>query len=56
MRSNLYSRRQFTTQMLGGAITLGLSPSLWAQNPSVLDQEIDWFDVKEIGVEGKRLE
>jgi len=39
--------------MLGGAITLGLSPSLWAQNPSVLDQEIDWFDVKEIGVEGK---
>ena len=53
MRSNRYSRRQFTTQMLGGAITLGLSPSLWAQNPSVLEQEIDWFDVKEIGVEGK---
>mgnify|MGYP006422574575 FL=1 len=53
MRSNRYSRRQFTTQMLGGAITLGLSPRLWAQKPSVLEQEIDWFDVKEIGVEGK---
>jgi len=53
MKLNRYSRRQFTNQILGGAITLGLSPVLWAQNTSELEEEIDWFDVKEIGVEGK---
>jgi lysophospholipase L1-like esterase len=53
MKLNRYSRRQFTNQMLGGAITLNLNPVLWAQNTSLLEEEIDWFDVKEIGVEGK---
>ena len=53
MKTKYYSRRQFTFQLLGGAITLGLSPAMFAQKPLILEDEIDWYDVKEIGVEGK---
>ena len=53
MKTNYYSRRQFNFQLLGGAITLGLSPALFAQKLLILEDEIDWYDVKEIGVEGK---
>ncbi len=53
MKNKLYSRRMFTSQLVGGVITLGLSPSVFAQNPSILKKEIDWYNVKDIGVEGK---
>ena len=53
MNTQHYSRRQFTSQLLGGSITLGLSPLLFAQKPLISEDEIDWYDVKEIGVEGK---
>jgi hypothetical protein len=53
MKTRHYSRRQFTTQLVGGAITLGLSPALFAQKSLILKDEIDWYDIKEIGVEGK---
>ena len=53
MKTQHYNRRQFTSQLLGGAITLGISPALFAQKPLISEDEIDWYDVKEIGVEGK---
>lgn len=53
MKTHTYSRRSFTSQLLGGVATLGLFPSLFAQNSLVLEDEIDWYDVKQIGVEGK---
>ena len=53
MKKVQYSRRQFTSELLGGAICIGLSPVLFAQQTLVSESEIDWYDVKEIGVEGK---
>lgn len=53
MKKQHYSRRQFTSQLLGGAVTLSLSSSLFAHNPFMSQDEIDWYDVREIGVEGK---
>ena len=53
MKTNYYSRRQFTTQFVGVAITMGLTPTLFAQKPLISEDKIDWYDVKEIGVEGK---
>tara|TARA_B100001769_G_scaffold216597_1_gene176244 strand:+ start:1490 stop:2626 length:1137 start_codon:yes stop_codon:yes gene_type:complete len=52
-KNNQYSRRKFNSQMLSGVITLGLSPSLLAQNTSIIKEEIDWYNAKDIGVEGK---
>ncbi|NBS18852.1 MAG: hypothetical protein EBS74_03570 [Flavobacteriia bacterium] len=34
-------------------ITAGLSPSLLAQTTSLSSEEVEWYDVKQIGVEGK---
>jgi hypothetical protein len=53
MKFQNYNRRKFTTHLLGGVFTMGLSPSLFAHNPSILKEEIDWYNVKDIGVEGK---
>ncbi|MFL3001843.1 MAG: SGNH/GDSL hydrolase family protein [Cytophagales bacterium] len=52
-KNNQYSRRRFNSQILGGVITLGFSPSLLAQNTSFLNDEIDWYNAIDIGVEGK---
>ena len=53
MKMHHYSRRQFTSQLAGGMISLGFSRALFAQQPIIHAEEIDWYDVKEIGVEGK---
>lgn len=53
MKNKYYSRRRFNSQIAGGVVTLCLYPSLFAQNLSILKEEIDWYDVKDIGVEGK---
>ena len=53
MKFQNYNRRKFTTHLLGGVFTMGLSPSLFAHNPSILKEEIDWYNVKDFGVEGK---
>lgn len=53
MKMQPYGRRQFTSQLVGGVISLGLSPTLFAQKPLMPEGEIDWYDVKDIGVEGK---
>ena len=53
MKLQNYNRRKFTTHLLGGVFTMGLSPNLFANNPSILKEEIDWYNVKDIGVEGK---
>lgn len=53
MKMQPYSRRQFTSQLVGGVISLGLSPTLFAQKPLIPEGEIDWYDLKDIGVEGK---
>ena len=53
MKMQPYDRRQFTSQLVGGVISLGLSPTLFAQKPLIPEGEIDWYDLKDIGVEGK---
>lgn len=53
MKTYQYGRRRFTSQLLGGVVSLGLSPSLFAHQSRVLEDEIDWYDVQNIGVEGK---
>ena len=50
---SLYDRRQFTARLVGGMITASLSPSLLAQTTSLSSEEVEWYDVKQIGVEGK---
>ena len=52
-KNNQCSRRRFNSQILGGVITLGFSPSLLAQSNSFFNDEIDWYNAKDIGVEGK---
>jgi len=52
-KNNQYCRRKFNYHMLGGAITIGFSPGLLAQNNSYFNNEIDWYNAKDIGVEGK---
>ena len=53
MKTQHYSRRQFTTHFIGGAIAMSFSPTLLAQKPTLSKDEIDWYDLKEMGVEGK---
>ena len=53
MENNYLSRRKFNTKILIGAFGLGASHSLFAQKKIIFKKEIDWFDAKDIGVEGK---
>ncbi|MFL2596804.1 MAG: SGNH/GDSL hydrolase family protein [Flavobacteriaceae bacterium] len=53
MRYQRYNRRKFATHLIGGVFTMGISPSLLAYNHTILKDDIDWYDLKEIGVEGK---
>ena len=53
MRNTTYPRRKFFNQILCGGILLGLSQNILAQNIFTSEDEIDWYDVKKIGVEGK---
>ena len=53
MKTKNYERRQFINYLLGGTFTLAFTPNLLAQNPTYLKDEIDWYDVKDLGVEGK---
>ena len=43
-KNNQYSRRKFNSQMLSGVITLGHSPSLLAQNTSIIKDIRIWVD------------
>ncbi len=53
MKTKNYQRRQFINQILGGSMTLAFTPNLFAQNFNFSEDEVDWYDVKEFGVEGK---
>ena len=53
MKTNNYQRRQFINQILGGSMTLAFTPNLFAQNFNFSKDDVDWYDVKEFGVEGK---
>jgi hypothetical protein len=53
MKTKHYSRRQFTTHLFGGAIAMGISPMLIAQKSTLPKEEIDWYNAKELGIEGK---
>ena len=48
-----YNRRKFATHLLGGVFTMGISPNLLAYNHTILKDDIDWYNLKEVGVEGK---
>ena len=53
MKTKNYQRRQFINQILGGSMTLAFTPNLLAQNFNFSEDDVDWYDVKEFGVEGK---
>lgn len=53
MKAKNYPRRKFINHFLGGTATLALSPHLLAQNFNISEDAIDWYDLKELGVEGK---
>ena len=53
MKTKNYQRRQFINQILGGSMTLAFTPNLFAQNFNFSEDDLDWYDVKEFGVEGK---
>ena len=53
MKTKNYHRRQFINQILGGSMTLAFTPNLFAQNFNFSEDDVDWYDVKEFGVEGK---
>ena len=53
MKTKNYQRRQFINHILGGSMTLAFTPNLFAQNFNFSEDDVDWYDVKELGVEGK---
>ena len=53
MKTKNYHRRQFINQILGGSMTLAFTPNLFAQNFNFSEDVVDWYDVKDFGVEGK---
>ena len=53
MENNYLSRRKFNTKILIGAFGLTTSQSLLAQKKLFLKGEINWYNAKDIGVEGK---
>ena len=53
MKTKNYQRRQFINQILGGSMTLAFTPNFFAQNFNFSEDDVDWYDVKEFGVEGK---
>ena len=53
MKTKNYQRRQFINQILGGSMTLAFTPNLFAQNFNFSEDDVDWYDIKELGVEGK---
>ena len=53
MKTKNYQRRQFINQILGGSMTLAFTPNLFAQNFNFSEDDVDWYDVKDFGVEGK---
>ena len=53
MNNKTFSRRKFNSQMLGGIIGISVSPNLIYQNNSSSKDKINWYDAKQIGVEGK---
>ena len=53
MKKNYLSRRKFNTQILIGTLGLTTTQSLLAQNKFKLKGEINWYNAKDIGVEGK---
>ena len=53
MKKNYLSRRKFNTQILIGTLGLTTTQTLLAQNNFKFKGEINWYNAKDIGVEGK---
>ncbi|MBT3482019.1 MAG: hypothetical protein HN457_11385 [Opitutales bacterium] len=53
MPNTPYSRRQFTRRFIGGAITLGIAPRIFAKKTAETLPKINWRNVTDWGVEGK---
>ena len=53
MPQSSYSRRQFASRLIGGAITFSLAPSILAQGSPEPETKINWRNVLDWGVEGK---
>lgn len=48
-----YTRRQFTSRLMGGMFVAALSPRLPGLAPSAREEELDWYKVRDWGVEGR---
>lgn len=53
MSQSPYSRRQFASRLIGGAITLSLAPRILAQQATDASPKTNWRNVTDWGVEGK---
>ena len=52
-KENKYSRRKFNSKVIGGIIAFAVSPNLLAQDILRSKKEVEWYNAKDIGVEGK---
>ena len=53
MTSASWSRREFATLFVGGAVAAGLASRASGETAPVNEEDLDWYDVREWGVEGK---
>lgn len=51
--SHSYTRRQFTSRLLGGMFVISLTPRMPGQRSFALEEDLDWYNVGDWGVEGK---
>lgn len=53
MISPSLSRRQFTKGLASGIISFAITPHLFSQSQSISEEEFDWYNVEDWGLEGK---
>jgi len=53
MTSGSWSRREFATLFVGGSVAAGLASRASGETAPAGEEDLDWYDVREWGVEGK---
>jgi lysophospholipase L1-like esterase len=53
MTSTSWSRREFATLVVGGAVAAGLAARASGETSPEPEKDLDWYDVRDWGVEGK---
>ncbi len=53
MTASTYNRRQFTRKLFQGAALTTISLPIYGNASSIFSNDIEWSDVREVGIEGK---